>query len=519
MRDLSTLGASRVDLVVIGGGIHGLFAAYDAAARGLTVTLVEQNDFGSGLSFNHQRTIHGGLRALQSGHVRKCRAQIRERRTWARIAPHLLRPLPFLIGTYRFSKRSRTVLRAGFALYDRLGRSRNAGIPPELHLPAARLESRAATSRLFRGIDPRGLTGGAVWYDYQVVHPDRLNWTVALAARAAGASIYNYVEAVAPLRENGRISGVRVRDRVGNREHDVLAATTLIAAGSGLRPLLDAFGTTGAPPFVRAMNLLFDRPASDIALVAPGKSGRMLTAVPWAGRVLVGTHQSQSPVPGPESAAPVAAIGEMVDDVATAYPAWQLKSADVRLVQHGLTPAVVGARGVDLLPEALLLDHGGLGAAGLFSLIGVKLTTARAAAERAVDAVCRGRRQPCRPCATSTVALPYAGIADVEARLVETLRELGLELDADVMAHLMSWYATEAPAVVRFSAAHGLLGRLSAGHPVLAGEIAYAAAASDAVSLDDAVYRRTPLGSTGPPDAQTLEQAARAMEAIARRTP
>jgi glycerol-3-phosphate dehydrogenase len=119
---------ARADLLVVGGGIHGLFAAYDAAARGLSVVLVERADFGSGLSFNHQRTIHGGLRALEHGQIGKVRQQIAERRTWARIAPHLLRPLPFLIGTYRWTRRSRWMLKAGFAAYDFLGRSRNAHV-------------------------------------------------------------------------------------------------------------------------------------------------------------------------------------------------------------------------------------------------------------------------------------------------------------------------------------------------------------------------------------------------------
>src|ERR1051325_7549850 len=111
LRDFESLTRQRWDLLIIGGGIHGLFAAYDAAQRGLSVALVERCDFGSGLSFNHQRTLHGGLRALENLELRKARQQVLERRTWARIAPHLIRPLPFLIGTYRTGRRSRTALR------------------------------------------------------------------------------------------------------------------------------------------------------------------------------------------------------------------------------------------------------------------------------------------------------------------------------------------------------------------------------------------------------------------------
>src|SRR6185436_20999449 len=100
-RDLASLEAAAYDLLVVGGGIHGLASAYDAASRGLRVALVEADDFGSGASFNHQKTVHGGLRSLGSGHLGRAREAIRERRALARIAPWLLRPLPFLIGTYR----------------------------------------------------------------------------------------------------------------------------------------------------------------------------------------------------------------------------------------------------------------------------------------------------------------------------------------------------------------------------------------------------------------------------------
>src|SRR3954447_25779993 len=100
-RDLSRLESTGFDLLIVGGGIYGLATAYDAASRGLRVALVEADDFGSGASFNHQKTAHGGLRSLGSGHIGRAREAIRERRALARIAPWLLRPLPFLLGTYR----------------------------------------------------------------------------------------------------------------------------------------------------------------------------------------------------------------------------------------------------------------------------------------------------------------------------------------------------------------------------------------------------------------------------------
>ncbi|HEX6945538.1 MAG TPA: FAD-dependent oxidoreductase, partial [Casimicrobiaceae bacterium] len=100
-RDLTRLESTAYDLLVVGGGIQGLTIAYEAASRGLSVALVESGDFGGGTSFNHQKTAHGGLRALSTGQIGRARESIRERRALARIAPWLLRPLPFIIGTYR----------------------------------------------------------------------------------------------------------------------------------------------------------------------------------------------------------------------------------------------------------------------------------------------------------------------------------------------------------------------------------------------------------------------------------
>jgi glycerol-3-phosphate dehydrogenase len=512
-RDLSRLAASRYDLLVIGGGIHGLFAAYDAARRGLSVALVEQGDFGSGLSFNHQRTLHGGLRELERGRLLKARRQILERRTWARIAPHLLRPLPFLVATHRFSKRSRLLLRAGLRAYDRLGRSRNQGVTPELHLPRARLESASTTRRLFSGVAADGLTGGAVWYDYQMVFPDRLTWTVALAAMAAGAGLVNYAAATAPLREQGRVVGARVKDGLTGAEYDIQAAATLIAAGAGLQILAGPFGLRGTPPFVSAMNLLLDRPARDIALAAPGPSGRMLTLVPWQGYALVGTFQgTTAAAAGTSSPVTPDSLDAALSEIGGTFPAIHADRSALRFVHYGLTPAAARGGRLELLPDPRVMAAGADAPPGLFALIGVKFTSARHAAAGAVDAVLAalGRRGRCT---TASRPLPHAGIADVEGLLTETTRAGGVSLDIDVSRHLTGWYGTEASDVLRFGIARGLTDRLAPGTPVIAGEVGYAVEHAQAVRLGDVVLRRTPLGSAGQPSDAALERAADVMAA------
>jgi glycerol-3-phosphate dehydrogenase len=510
-RQVEDLARGRFDLLVVGGGITGLFAAYDAAARGLSVALVERADFGGGLSFNHQRTIHGGLRALEGGHLSKSRQQITERRTWARIAPHLLRPLPFLIGTYGWTRRSRWLLKAGFSVYDVLGRGRNASVSPELHLPRTRLESAAATRRLFPGVADGSLTGGAIWYDYQTRHPDRLTWTVALAAEQAGARLVNYLSAVRPIMAGANVAGAEVHDELTGQTHTIEASATLLAAGGRLPLVMGVFGVDGAPPLVRAMNVLLDRPARDIATAAPGPSGRMLTAVPWRGFVLVGTHQSTIAVAPDETHPPVEAVEACLSDVNATFPTLNAELKDIRMLHYGLTAAVVRNGRADLLPDPQFIDHARRGVPGVFSIVGVKYTTARAAAERAVDAVARALDRTATRCQTAIRVLPHAGIADAEGRLIEVLRDLHLDLDREVVEHLTSWYGTEAPDVARFAASIERVDRLDPHSPVLAAEIAYAARHAQAHRLADAVLRRTALGSAGHPGRAALERAADAM--------
>src|SRR6476646_10824348 len=135
LRDVAALSATRFDVLVVGGGIYGLTIAYDAAQRGLSVALIERDDFGSGASFNHLRTIHGGLRYLQSFDISRARESVRERRTTARIAPHAVRPLPFAVPLYRSVVRGKMAMRAGFMLDRLVAADRNRGVPSTHRLP------------------------------------------------------------------------------------------------------------------------------------------------------------------------------------------------------------------------------------------------------------------------------------------------------------------------------------------------------------------------------------------------
>lgn len=513
-RDLDALTSTPFDVLVVGGGIYGLTTAYEAAARGLKVALVEAGDFAAATSFNHQRTAHGGLRSLQSGRIDLARAAIRERRTLARIAPRLLRPIPFIVGTYRSLTRNRVALRAAFRIDRWLGRHRNDGVEPELHLPPPRLASRAATLKLFHGIRQDSLTGGAMWYDYQIVLTNRLAMAFGAAADARGAVLANYTEATGALKERGRIAGMRVLDTLSGREFDVHAGITINAAGAGVGTVMQMFGVGREVPLLKAMNLVTSKPASDIALASPVSTGpgqrRMLTLTPWRGRALVGTAQSSdfkqpgdATVTGPE-------VDAFIRDANAAFPALRLTRADVTLVHRGIVPAVRGRDGrAALLAEPRIFDHRRDGVPGAMTIVGTKFTTARGVASKAMDIASRHGGARGRAGVTERAILPGAGIADHEALTIETARVVGLELAAPIIRHLIDLYGDRCAPIVRLMAEKSdwrmplVPGRLSVG-----AEVIYAIREEMATTLADVVIRRTELGAMEYPGDALVEAAA-----------
>src|SRR6478672_1458969 len=185
-RDLDRLTARTFDVLVVGGGIYGLTIAYDAAQRGLSVALIERSDFGSGATFNHLRTIHGGIRYLQTLDFRRARESVRERRALARIAARYVQPQAFVLPLTRSIARGRLAMRSGFLLDRLVALDRNADIPASHEIPAGDVLSPAEAERRFPPLAGRPMTGAAVWYDYVTTEAERLTLAWALSAAEHG---------------------------------------------------------------------------------------------------------------------------------------------------------------------------------------------------------------------------------------------------------------------------------------------------------------------------------------------
>jgi glycerol-3-phosphate dehydrogenase len=503
IRDLDTLAGRTFDVLVVGGGIYGLTIAYDASQRGLSVALIEKDDFGSGASFNHLRTIHGGVRYLQSFDVARARESVAERRTIARIAPHAVRPLPFAIPIYRSLTRGKTAMRAGF-LFDRLVASgRNRGVPPSLLLPAGRVVSRSTAIARFPGLRRQGLTGAAVLYDYVTTEADRLVLSFALAAVQHGAVLANHVEAVAPLVESRRVVGVSAKDTLGSRTIEISAGLTINATGAAVDRLLAPLGLATQIPMLTAMNLVTRRDAGDEALAGRSASGRYLFLVPWRERALFGTWESDRVSDPSQSTLVEQDVGSFITELNQAFPALDLSRSDVTLVHRGMVPATVRRGTVSLQGHEQIRDHAApeSGAVeGLLSVAGAKFTTARAVAERVTTLALLKLKKTGVPCRTATTPLPGGGIRDVGSAIAEARREHDAGLPSDTIPHLIAAYGSRYRDVLDLADGHPeWRTRVAKDAPVIGAELVLAARREMTVTLADAVIRRTPLGALGYP--------------------
>jgi glycerol-3-phosphate dehydrogenase len=495
-RDLASVASRRHDILVIGGGIHGLAVAYDAALRGLSVALVERGDFGSGSSFNHAKTVHGGLRSLQRGDVLKARFSIGERRAMARIAPHLVTPLPFVIETTRTITRSRLAMQAGFLLDAAIGLDRNAGVLPALRLPAGRLISRDACAPLFGGPRPPHVTGGAQWYDYHMADTDRLTLAFATGAARGGAALLNYAEATRPIKTGARVSGVEVRDLVSGEVVELAAQVVVNAAGSHVGRLMDALGAPHDFPLLKAMNVVTTRPAGATAVGAPTRDGRLLLVMPWRGQALVGTSHSDHLVGPDDSEVSLQELDRFLDEINSAFPERALTRSDVTLVHRGVVPAERARHGaLGLRGHHQIYDHARDGVDGAISVVGVKYTTARGVGEQVVDIACRklGRSAVCR---TAITPLPGGDLISVDATMRAAIAETRGLLSESCARRLVQTHGTLWTDVVALCrATRDLAEPVTPADSTVRASVVHAARSEMALSLTDVVVRRTGLGA------------------------
>ncbi|MGD9562089.1 MAG: glycerol-3-phosphate dehydrogenase/oxidase [Pyrinomonadaceae bacterium] len=403
------------DIVVIGGGATGAGCALDAASRGFSVLLLEQDDFGKGTSSRSTKLIHGGVRYLRQGNISLVREALKERSVLLKNAPHVVHTQPFVIPCY--SLWQKTFYGAGMKLYDLLAGKHRIG--------TSRLLSRSETIEHLPSIETRGLVGGVLYYDGQF-DDTRLLIDILRTAVSHGSAVINYakVETI-DADQDGRIKYVGFTDALTGEKHRVAATAVINAAGifsDAVRQMQDKNAARHLS-FSQGIHLVFDRkflPSGDALMIPKTPDGRVLFCIPWHEHLLVGT--TDTPVEGP-SLEPMALEKEVdfVLETAGAYLENRPTRSDILSVFAGIRPLISSektrktsslSRGHELFVDT----------SGLITITGGKWTTYRQMAEDAVDKAIEIGGLAISPCRTEDLTIePPVEISGSRERLHPTL--------------------------------------------------------------------------------------------------
>lgn len=508
----SLMGRTRVnptDVLVVGGGATGSGVALDAVSRGLSVALVERDDFSSGTSSRSTKLIHGGVRYLEKaffnfdyGQLKLVFHALEERKQVIQNAPHLCHALPCM--TPCFSWFEVVYYWIGLKLYDLV-----AG-PRLLHL--SRYYSANESVELFPTLAKKGgdrsLKGTVVYYDGQM-NDSRLNVGLACTAALAGASVLNHAEVVSFLKDDAsdRIVGARVRDNLSGQEFDTYAKVIVNAAGpfcDSVRKMADKDASQMILPSSGVHIVLPDYYSPEgMGLIVPKtKDGRVVFMLPWLGRTVAGTTDSNTTITMlPE---PHEDEIQFILDAISDYLNVKVRRTDVLSAWSGIRPLAMDPNAKST--ESISRDHVICeDYPGLVTITGGKWTTYRSMAEDAVDLAIRsGKLNPTNGCVTQNLQVvggdgwnpaSFTVLAQQYVRMKKTYggKVVPGAMDSNAAKHLAHAYGSLAERVASIAQNENLGKRLAHGYPFLEAEVAYCARNEYCESAVDFIARRSRL--------------------------
>ncbi len=393
---------SEWDICIIGGGATGLGTALDAASRGYRTILLEQSDFAGGTSSRSTKLVHGGVRYLQQGNIRMVMEALKERGLLLKNAPHIVHNLQFIVPNYKWWEK--TYYGIGLKIYDKM--AGRLGLGPSQFL------SKEETLQLAPTLDPGGLRGGVLYHDGQF-DDARLAISLAQTAAEKGAVLLNYFPVTGLLKLGKKIAGVWAKDVFSGKDYEIRSKIVINATGVFTDAVL-GMDNPGHEIMIRpsqGIHLVVDRdflPGHAAILIPRTDDGRVLFAVPWHHKIVLGTTDTpvdpqdrqhlNEPVPYP------AEIDFVLSHIGR-YLTRDPKLSDIRSRFAGWRPLV---RGKSRKTAALARDHlVSVSESGLITVTGGKWTTYRKMAEDVINIAMEKNNLPARPCLTAS--LPLAG--------------------------------------------------------------------------------------------------------------
>jgi glycerol-3-phosphate dehydrogenase len=483
------MARETLDVIVIGGGITGAGVARDAAMRGLTVGLLEKEDFASGTSSKSARMVHGGLRYLEQYQFGLVFSACSERHKLCELAPRLVRPIAFTFPVYQSSKNSLLKIRMGMWLYDLMALFRN--------VKRHKIVNARQTAELEPALAQEGLEGAAYYYDCKA-DDARLTLATILAAHEHGALIANYAEVRGVLKEDGRVRGVEAVDRLTGEPFTVRANVTVNATGvwaDRIRRMDDA----DAEKMIRVnrgSHLVVPREKLNVrgAVAFSSADGRRaMYAMPWKQTCIVGTTDMDHRGDLDEVYAQPSEVEGMLEAVNHAFPEAKLTQDDIISTYSGLRPLIGSEEGAAYQASR---DHQIVESeAGLVTISGGKLTTYRRMAEDLVDVVAKKLeaesgvmiREGC-----TTDRMPLAESTFEAGPVIDALVQRYPQLDRQVLEHLALTYGPAGSTVLAMGEGDPEMGTAVVPDlPYIRAEVTYAIRHEMAMALSDWLIRRT----------------------------
>ena len=396
-RDLDALQSRVHDVLVVGGGIAGAWALYEAATRGLEAALLEADDFGQATSWSSLKTAHGGLRHLQRLDIVGFRESTRERRALLRVAPEIVRPLTFAVRVDGLIDRLKYSL--GGVFNELLSLDGNEGVSGDRRLAASRVLPPAAA----RVLSPEAFAGASAftWQDAQIVYTERLLMALLHDASALGAFAANHCRVDGLSRQGDRFA-VTVSTREG-LALKIEARSIVNAAGAAVAALAGLAGDPiDAPTWLRGVNLVLEGSLSPQgeAIGSRDGSGRFLFLVPWLDRTLLGTEYDDGERPVERL------VDDLLESARQAFPWADLSSGRIQAIHDGQVPSRAG----EPVYRSRVLGRRG---SSIATIVSAKYTTARSTAEKAIEKVAADISRTLSPSVsatrTLTCARPLAG--------------------------------------------------------------------------------------------------------------
>ena len=492
---LAGLEGAALDAVVIGGGMAGAGVARDLALRGASVALFEKGDFASGTSSKSSKLIHGGLRYLELGDFKLVRESLREKKTLERLAPHLVRPLPFLVPVYRGAARGLITVRVGMWLYDLL--------TPGKTTERFRVLRPVEALTMEPSVRAEDLRGAGYYFDDLLLYPERLCLENVLSAARHGARTFNYCEVEEFVHGRRGIEGVKVRDLLSGQVQAVRAATIVNCAGPWVDRIRAAARVADRSPRVvrttKGIHCLLPR-MTDRAVYLSARDERMIFVIPWREFSLVGTTDTDFEGDPDRLWATREEVTYLLEEVAKVLPDKRATFENVSYTYAGVRPLSFepGASASKVSREHKVIPEGPDGR--FFSVTGTKLTCFRSLAQDVGDRVMRalGRAEKAR---TARLTLDGADeeVGKIEARVwMDVSEEMAATgLSRGTLRTLVETYGRAYPRVLELGRKlPDGFERLCPSNPEIVAQLHHALREEQAVSLQDLLLRRTGIGQS-----------------------